>query len=386
MLTLLRHADLYTPEPLGRGDLLLGGGKILALGPSLGTPPADWDCEILDLEGAIVTPGLVDVHAHLCGGGGEGGAHTRVPPVALSTFTRAGVTTAIGLLGTDATTRSLAELLASARGLAHHGLTTFCYTGAYQVPPPTLTGSVRGDIVHIDRVVAVGELAISDHRSSQPSFEELARIAADAHVAGMMTGKAGLVHLHLGDGPRGLELVRRILTETELPSRVLHPTHLNRNHDLWAETLALSGELDLYADVTAFPPDDGGPSAAEAVAQWLEAGRDPSRITASSDGGGCLPQFDADGVLLQMDIGTPDGLLEMVRGLRERGVPLERALAVLTANPADLFRLRGKGRLEIGADADVLVLDRSLRTRHLCAGGRWLVRDGNPTIFGLFER
>ena len=80
------------------------------------------------------------------------------------------------------------------------------------------------------------------------------------------------------------------------------------------------------------------------------------------------------------------GLLEMVRGLRERGVPLERALAVLTANPADLFRLRGKGRLEIGADADVLVLDRSLRTRHLCAGGRWLVRDGNPTIFGLFER
>jgi len=385
MLTLLRNADLYAPEPLGRGDLLLAGGKIAALGPSLGTAPAPWQCEVVDLEGAIVVPGLVDVHTHLCGGGGEGGAHTRVPPVPLSTFTGAGVTTAIGLLGTDATTRSLPDLLAAARGLAHHGLTTYCYTGSYEVPPPTLTGSVRGDIVHIDRVIAVGELALSDHRSSQPTFEELARIAADAHVAGMMTGKAGLVHLHLGDGPRGLELVRRVLTETELPSRVLHPTHLNRNHELWSEALALAGEIELYADVTAFPPDDQGPSAADAIAQWLNAGRDPTRITASSDGGGCLPDFDADGTLRKMEVGSPDGLLEMLRALRERGVPLQRALAVLTSNPASLFRLPRKGRLEIGADADVLVLDDALEIRHLFASGRCLVRDGKPVIFGLFE-
>jgi len=386
MITLLRNADVYAPERVGHADILLAGGRIAAIGPDLQPPPKDWNVEVVDVEGATVVPGIVDVHAHLSGGGGEGGAHTRVPPVGLSTFTRAGVTTAVGLLGTDATTRALPELLAAARGLAHHGLTTYCYTGSYEVPPPTVTGSVRGDIVNIDRVVAVGELAISDHRSSQPTFEELARIAADAHVAGMMTGKAGLVHLHLGDGERGLELVRRVLTETELPHRVLHPTHLNRNFDLWAEAVTLAADLEIFADVTAFPEDDAGPSAAEAVSQWLAAGRDPSRITASSDGGGCLPQFDPDGVLTGMDVGSPDGLLEMVQSLIDRRVPMETAIAVVTANPAALFRFHGKGRLEVGADADVLVLDGRCRTRHLIAGGRWMVRDGEPVVRGAFER
>jgi beta-aspartyl-dipeptidase (metallo-type) len=385
MLTLLKNAHVYAPRPLGVCDILVAGTQIVALAPDLETPPASWGGEVIDLHGQRVVPGLVDVHAHLSGGGGEGGAHTRVPPVHLSSFTRAGVTTAIGLLGTDATTRSLAELLAAARGLAHHGLTTFCYTGSYEVPPPTLTGSVRGDIVHIDRVIAVGELAISDHRSSQPSFEELSRIAADAHVAGMMTGKAGLVHLHLGDGPRGLELVRRVLQETELPSRVLHPTHLNRNHDLWAEALELAGDIDLWADVTAFPPDDHGPSAAQAIGQWLAEGRNPARITASSDGGGCLPEFDEDGKLRAMEVGSPDGLLQLVRDLCNDGTPLETAIATITSNPATLFRLHGKGRLEVGADADLLVLDDNLHTQDLLAGGQWMVRGGSPVLFGLFE-
>ena len=385
MLILLKNADVYAPAALGINDILLSGDRIAAIAPDLAPPPSGWPVEVVDVEGAVVMPGIVDVHAHLSGGGGEGGAHTRVPPVGLTTFTKAGVSTAIGLLGTDATTRSLPELLVAARGLAHYGLTTFCYTGSYEVPPPTVTGSVRGDIVNIDRVVAVGELAISDHRSSQPTFEELARIAADAHVAGMMTGKAGLVHLHLGDGPRGLELVRRILTETELPSRVLHPTHLNRNFDLWNEALELAGKLELFADVTAFPPDDSGPSAADSVAQWLDAGRDPSRITASSAGGGCLPEFDSDGVLTGMEVGSPDGLLEMVRSLLDRKISLTEAIAPITSNPAALYRLHDKGHLSVGADADVLVLDSRYRTRHLLCGGRWMVRDGAPQIHGAFE-
>ena len=70
-------------------------------------------------------------------------------------------------------------------------------------PPVTFTGSVRDDIVFLDPVIGVGELALSDHRSSQPTQDELLRIASDAHVAGMISGKAGILHLHLGDGERG---------------------------------------------------------------------------------------------------------------------------------------------------------------------------------------
>jgi len=368
MLTLLKNADLYAPEALGVGDVLIAGDRIASVGPELPIPEG-FPIEVIDCTGQTIIPGLVDCHAHLSGGGGEGGAHTRVAPMVAEDFFSAGVTTAVGLLGTDATTRALPELLAAARGLAHYGLTALCYTGSYEVPLKTLTGSVRGDIVHVDRIVAAGEVAISDHRSSQPTFEELARVAADCHVSGLMTGKAGLLHLHLGDGERGLELVRRILDETELPTRTLHPTHLNRNPVLWAEALAMGASHGLYGDVTAFPEGDPCPTASSCIAAWFEAGNPQERITCSSDGGGCLPVFE-EGQMVAMDVGRPHTLLQTVRELLDLGVPLERALLPVTANPADLFRLGGKGRLAVGADADVVLVGPSVEVNRVFAGGR----------------
>jgi beta-aspartyl-dipeptidase (metallo-type) len=384
MLYMLRHAKVFAPEPLGVRDVLVAGGRIAAIGHHLPAVPTELLTEELDLEGGMLIPGLLDIHTHLTGGGGEGGAHTRVPSPLLSDFTRAGVTTAVGLLGTDGSTRTIAELLACARGLETLGLTTYCYTGAYEVPPPTLTSSVRGDIVHVDRIIAVGEVAISDHRSSQPTFDELVRIAADAHVAGMMTGKAGLLHLHMGDGRRGLSLVRRALEETEIPARVFHPTHVNRNFALWeeAKTLTASG---CSIDVTAFPPDEHGPPAATALAEYLAAGLDPSKLTLSSDGGGCLPTFDAHGTLEHMDVGKSFALLEAIRDARELGAPLPQLLATCTSNAADLFRLHDKGRIQVGKHADLVVIDDRMQALHTMARGRWMVRDGKALVRGLFE-
>ena len=181
----------------------------------------------------------MDCHAHITGGGGECGYQSRVPPLALTRFTTAGITTVVGLLGTDDVTRDTASLVATARGLCQEGITAYCYTGGYHVPPITLTGSVRGDIVHVDRIIGVGEVAISDHRSSQPSTDEILRLASEAHVAGIMTGKAGTCHLHLGDGERGLGLVREALSTGEIPARVYHPTHVNRRRKLFEEACQL---------------------------------------------------------------------------------------------------------------------------------------------------
>jgi beta-aspartyl-dipeptidase (metallo-type) len=384
MIHLLQHATVYTPELLGTADVLIAGGQILAIAPTIPVPNVPWPIDVHDLRGKVLAPGLIDLHTHLTGGGGEGGAHTRVPAPQLTDLTLAGVTTAIGLLGTDGSTRTIAELLACARALDTLGITTFCYTGAYEVPPPTLTGSVRGDIVHIDRIVAVGEVAISDHRSSQPTFEEFIRLAADAHVAGMMTGKAGLLHLHMGDGARGLELVRRALQETEIPARVFHPTHCNRNFKLWEEAKALSTQGPTL-DITAFPPDDAGPSAATAIHDYLTSGLDPTRITLSSDGGGCLPDFDAAGNLVHMEVGSSRSLLECLRDVVAKGIPVADALALVTSNAATLFRLHGKGQLAVGRDADLVVLEPDLTVWGTLAKGRWLVRDGVPTTRGPFE-
>ena len=386
-MELLKNADLYDPEPRGRAHLLIGGERILWVGRELPSLPASLGVQERDLEGRRVIPGLIDIHVHLTGGGGEAGPHTRVPPLPLSSLTLGGVTTAVGLLGTDDTVRSPAELVATARGLIEEGLSAWCWTGGYHVPPATVTGSVRGDLIHIDLVLGVGELAISDHRSSQPTLEELLRVAGDAHVGGLMAGKAGVVHLHVGNGERGLDLVRRALHESELPPLVFNPTHVNRRKELFEEALALARQGSVI-DITAFPVADGEDawSAPEALTRYLDAGLPPAGVTISSDGGGCLPVFDAAGRVAAMDIGRPTAMAGALRALLECGQPLERILPAFTSNPAGLLLLKQKGHLREGLDADLVVLDEGGKVRDVMARGRWHVVRGEATVRGVLER
>ncbi|HEY0350518.1 MAG TPA: beta-aspartyl-peptidase [Gemmatimonadales bacterium] len=386
-MELLRNAVLYTPGPIGPANLLIAGDKIAWIGRDVPRLPAALEVGERDLEGRRVIPGLIDSHVHLTGGGGEAGPHTRVAPLALSRLTCGGVTTAIGVLGTDDTVRTTAELVTVARGLIAEGLSAYCYTGGYHVPPITVTGSVRGDIVLIDLVLGVGELAISDHRSSQPTLDELLRVAGDAHVGGLMAGKAGIVHLHVGDGARGLEPVRQALQLSELPAAVFNPTHVNRRKALFEEALALADQ-GCTIDITAFPVVEGEDewSAAEALTRYLDAGLPPARVTISSDGGGCFPEFDADGRVVAMDVGRVSSLGETLKGLLAAGQPLERILPAFTSNPARLLLLPHKGHLTTGADADLVVLDESGGIRDVMARGRWHVENGRPVIRGVFEQ
>ncbi len=386
MLTLIKNADIYAPEPLGIGHLLLGGGKVLCVGRQLPAVDASLLADSVDLEGAPLIPGLIDCHVHVTGGGGEDGFSTQAPPVPLSQFTRYGITSVVGLLGTDDETRSTANLLARVRALREEGLSAWCWTGGYHVPPTTLTGSVRRDIVNVDCIIGLGELAISDHRSSQPSFDELARLASEVHVAGLISRKAGVLHLHLGDGPRGLELVRHLLDETELPPRVFHPTHVNRTRELFEEACALSRE-NVVVDVTAFPVAEGENawSAADAWSRFHEQACPAENLTISSDGGGCLPVFDQNGHMVKMDFASSAGLLETLRELLERGYPLGQVLPSMTTNVARLLRLENKGRIEAGADADLVCLGDTLDVRHVMARGQWMVQDKVPLLHGLFE-
>jgi beta-aspartyl-dipeptidase (metallo-type) len=297
-----------------------------------------------------------------------------------------GVTTAVGVLGTDDTVRTPAELVTAARGLQAEGLSAYCHTGGYHLPPATVTGSVRQDIVLIDLILGVGELAISDHRSSQPTLDELLRVAGDAHVAGLMSGKAGIVHLHVGDGPRGLELVRAALQRSEIPARVFNPTHVNRRKALFQEAMALAGQ-GCTIDITAFPIEEGDDawSAAEALTRYLEAGLPGDRVTVSSDGGGCFPVFDGEGQVVGMDVGSPAAMAGALRELLDCGQPLERVLPAFTSNPARLLLLKRKGRLVAGADADLVVLGSGGAIEDVMARGRWLVRSGRPVVWGTFE-
>ena len=386
-LIVLRNAELYAPARLGRQDLLIAGGTIVAMAPELPELPAVLRVEEVELGGLRVIPGLIDGHVHLTGGGGEAGPHTRVPPLKVTALTAGGITSAIGVLGTDDAVRSTAELVTAARGLRQLGFSAWCHTGGYHLPLTTLTGTVRGDIALVEEIIGVGEVAISDHRSSQPTLDDLLRIASESHVGGLMSGKAGIVHLHVGDGARGLDLVRQALDKSELPARVFNPTHVNRRRALFTEAMELVARGPCI-DITAFPVADGEDAwtAEDALERYWDAGLAPERVTVSSDGGGCLPRFDTDGRVSGLDVGAPGALMGVLGALLGRGRRLEQVLPPFTSNVAALLRLDAKGRLGVGAHADLVVLAADNAVRHVMARGRWHRFNGQPRIQGPFEK
>jgi beta-aspartyl-dipeptidase (metallo-type) len=387
-MLLLKNPDIYAPAPAGRADILVAGGRIIRLEP--GIRVADSYCEAFDASGLIAVPGFIDGHVHMTGGGGEGGYATRTPELVLSDAIRGGITTIVGCLGTDGVTRSLAGLLAKARGLDEEGISTFMYTGYYAVPVRTLTGSIEQDLLLIDKVVGVGEIALSDHRSTQPTFDEFARIAGEARRGGILSGKAGVVNVHMGDGRRGLALVKRILDETEIPATQFLPTHINRNPALFDEGTAYAkagGLVDLTTSSVPAFFEEGEVKCSIGLRRMLEAGVAASQITFTSDGQGSLPSFDEQGRLKRLEVGRVTSLFAEVRdAVLDEHVPLGTALQAVTANPARILKLRGKGQLAAGADADIVLLDSgTLEIRGVIAKGKWLMKDRNVLVKGTFE-
>ena len=161
---------------------------------------------------------------------------------------------------------------------------------------------------------------------------------------------------------------------------------MNRRKALFDEAIALARH-GCHVDITAFPVAEGEDAWAAEVAlvRYLDSGAPPERVSVSSDGGGCLPEFDADGRVTRMGVGDPGDLARTLAALLAAGQPLERVLPAFTSNPARLLRLAGKGRIAVGADADLVVLDATGAIQDVMANGAWHVRDGRAVLRGTFE-
>jgi beta-aspartyl-dipeptidase (metallo-type) len=387
MLTLIRNGSVIAPENLGPRDILTAGERIVSVADPGEISISGVDADEIDASDLFVLPGMVDSHVHLLGGGGEGGPATRAPEIRVEDIVGAGVTTVIGCLGTDGITRHQSSLMAKACGLEAEGITAFVYVGSYELPVHNLTGSVRSDLALLPSVLGAGEVAVSDHRSAQPTFDELARLAAECRVGGMLGGKPGILHLHLGDGARGLELVFRIIRETEIPATQIIPTHCNRNPALLEEAFrfaAEGGRIDLTAGIGEHHPSM---SVEAAIRLAVESGTPLDRISVSSDANGSLPVYDEDGALKSLGVASQSALLEQLAAIVGAGIlELPEAAALFTANPATFYGLDRKGRVAVNGDADMIFLDRDLRLVHVLARGRKAVTDGSAVLRGSFSK
>lgn len=390
MLTLIRGSEVYAPHFIGKKDVLISGGTIHRIADSMDSFPA-YDVQVIDGGGKYLFPGFIDSHVHILGGGGEGSYHTRTPEIMLTDITLGGVTTVVGCLGTDGTTRTMASLLAKARGLEAEGISTYIYSGSYHVPVRTLTGSTADDLILIDKIIGTGEIAISDHRSSQPTREEFAKIVADTRVGGILSGKAGVVNIHMGDGRRRLSFLRYVLEETEIPPTNMLPTHINRSTALMQDGIAYAKSYGGLIDLTtSSDPDfleEDEVKASTGLKMALDAGVPEHQITFSSDGQGSLPVFDKDGTFIGLGVGKVASLYREFRdAVKTDGVGLEQALLPVTKNPAAILKLAGKGGIAPGMDADLILADReTLEIDTVLAKGRVMVAQGQPVVFGTFE-
>lgn len=374
-MLLLRNAEVYAPAPLGVCDVLVCHDKIVEIGKKL--KPSIGGITEIDASGKRLVPGFLDQHVHVTGGGGEGGFHTRPGEIALSTVIRAGVTTLVGLLGTDSFTRSVENLVAKTIALSNEGLTTFCLTGAYRFPSDTVTGSVAKDIVFIDKIIGC-KLAISDHRCSHPTREEIIRLVSDVRMASLVAGKPGVLHVHTGGSAESIDILIDIAKTTDIPIWHFRPTHLGRRKDKAVEFTKLGG----YADITAKPNED---FAREFLAIIKEAA--PGLITLSSDSNGSFPIWNEHREIIGMGAGKIGTLYDSIRALvLGCGLPLEEALPYITVNVAKALRLYpAKGTIEAGSDADLVLLDKELLVDSVIAKGKPMMMEKEVLVKGTFE-
>lgn len=381
-MLLIRHADVYAPEYLGRQDVLICNNKIEWMQESI--PGMPDKCRVIDGEGYALVPGLIDNHVHVTGGGGEGGFFTRTPELQLSELIESGITTVVGLLGTDGHSRSVENLYAKVKALNEEGVTAYMYTGAYRYPGPSITGEADRDILFIDDVLGV-KLAISDHRAPNVSLDELIQLASKTRVAGMLSGKPGIVVLHMGDAKSGLAPVFAALEKTAIPAKIFRPTHVNRNPELLEEGFRFLKEGG-YIDLTCGMSEEHLPG--DCVAEAKRRGLPTEHITFSSDGHGSWSNYAPDGMLLEIGVSEVGAIYkEMKRMVRELHMELADVLPYLTKNPAEALGIYPKkGCIREGADADLLLLDQEMNLHTVLAKGQVMLENGRLLKKGTYEK
>jgi len=373
---LFKNANCVFENGTAAFDVLTVGNNIFEIDKNI-EPPFK-NTEVIDASEMWLAPGLIDQHVHITGGGGEGGFANQVPPLQLSAAVKAGITTIVGLLGTDGTTRSVENLLAKTKGLNEEGITAYCLTGSYEYPSPTITGSVMKDIALINEIIGV-KIAISDHRSSNITSDELVKLASQARLGGILSGKAGVVHLHVGGtGRTGLQVVYEAMEKSEVPVSQFKPTHLGGHMDDAIRFASMGG----YADVTVSA--EKGKTAAIMKRAYAEGLWD--RFTMSTDGNGSMPRWNEKKEMIGITAASVGALFCVVQDLVESGMPIWEALLPVTRNPAVSLGIFGKkGKIAVGADADILLINKNMKLCSVYAMGREMMKNGEVIVKGRFE-
>ena len=380
-MLLIKNTNLYSPTFLGKKDILISNGKIVAIEDEI--TKHNVFSEVWDAQGLTTTPGFIDQHIHVIGAGGKHGFASMTPQLHLGELIKCGTTSVVGLLGTDGSTRSIKTLYSKIQALNQEGISAYMYTGYYGLDKVYLMNSLQEDMIYIDCVLGC-KIAISDIRSSYPSALELLRLLRNVRVGGMLSGKKGILHLHLGALSSKMDLLFEIVENYEFPIEHISPTHVGRTKDLFEQAIIfakMGGMIDITTGASKYTDPY------KSVLYALENNVSIDNITFSSDGNAGLDKLDDNNNLVGFRSAPFDKNLEEVINLHKLGgVAFEDSLKLITSNPAKNLGLKSKGHLKNNFDADLCFFDSDLKLGSVIANGKFMMKDGDLVVKGSFEK
>ena len=380
-MLLIKNTNLYSPKSLGKKDILISNGKIVAIDDEIVNHSVF--SEVWDAKGAITTPGFIDQHIHVIGAGGKHGFASMTPQLHLGDLINCGTTTVVGLLGTDGSTRSIKTLFSKTQALNQEGITAYMYTGYYGLDKVYLMNSLQEDMIYIDSVIGC-KIAISDIRSSYPSALELLRLLRNVRVGGMLAGKKGILHLHLGALSSKMDLLFEIIENYEFPIEHISPTHVGRTKDLFDQAITfakMGGMIDITTGASKYTDPY------KSVLYALDNNVSIDNMTFSSDGNAGLDKLDKNNNLVGFKSAPFDKNFEEVINLHKLGgIPIEDALKLITSNPAKNLGLKNKGQVKVNSDADLCFLNSDLELNTVIANGKFMMQEGALVVKGSFEK
>jgi allantoinase len=381
---LITGGEVVTPTGTTRLDLGIVGGQIVELEPELSTPTR----ERLDAKGKQLFPATLDSHVHfndpgraswegiatgsaaLAAGGGalffDMPLNSSPPTLDRASFelklasAQANSVTDFALWG-GLTPRNLDRLgelaecgvIGFKAFMSNSGIDDFLacddqslYEGMAAAAKLNLPVAVHAESEAITsaltaRMLAHGKTTACDYLDSRPVIAELEAIQRVLLFAKLTGCRVHVVHISTR---HGIELLRRYAREFEVDATCeTCPHYLLLNED----DVTQQGAVAKCA-----PPLRSKHESAD----LLEALNEGLVDTVGSDHSPAPPDMKTSTNFFEV-WGGISGVQVTLRSLLTLGVPAPRIAAVLAANVAARFRLRNKGLLEIGNDADIAIVD-----------------------------
>ena len=370
MRTIILNARLIMPDGvLPDYCLEIQDGKIAALFSNQKLQELPKEAQLIDAQGAYVAPGLIDTHIHGFAGFGPEHAAEKDLLEMSARLAKAGVTAFCPTLycGQPADMRRIIENTVGA-----FGKETGAHILGYHLEGPFISPHKPGvmkpqDIAPIDMATleklyaaARGHITNMTIAPELPGIEKVAAFAKEHHIL----LQAGHTNATYAQFLKGAQLGIR------------HATHLfnamspfNHRDPGAAGAVMLHPEIsaEIIADGIHVHPDVVGflrrikplENIILVTDALLPTGQEKGPFIANGE------EVVFDGVWKRKTDGVIAGsaltMLQGVSNLVSFGYTLPEAVQCASTNPARLLGLSAKGKLEIGADADIVLFDNHFR-------------------------